>query len=623
MSTQQRSAVPPMRTLSIFEPDFRALLATVTAASTATSAAAEALPHSAPPAVANSDDPESPATSTACGACAIKFAAAAEMRAHFKTDWHRYNLKRKLADKPPVSEDHFDELVDVSSIEASDSEDDEDDEEQAGESGGVHREDGSPFLLLSLPDDRSGLRIYKELVSDGKKRGADELDATGVVARLAPPTAGPPRWALLMLAAGHFAGTIVDCKTGKALAHKTFHRYTTRRKQGGAQSTSDAAKGAAHSAGSTLRRYNEQALKEEIAELLKTWKPLLDSCQLIFIRAAPLNRKALFYDGSPLSSGSDRVRSFPFTTRRPTFGELMRCFKELTTVRVQPMPQVKETPAAVEQKAVAKSQPDAAVLQAKPAVAETPALDAETTKLVNLCKRGKVDLLRTALDAATPDTDPVNLVFPDVHGTTLLHVAATAGQAEMVDFLLTAGADPTKRTEKKSGQRPYDVAADKDTRDAFRRFMARQPDAWDWREARVPGPLTEEMERAQREKEREKKKKAKEKQKEYNAAKKSAAPPIEPEPEVGPPRATAAGAKARKALGVLSKTEREAAGMTPERRAALDREKRALAAEARMRGGMNQCAACGKSLIGISPFEKFMFRYCSMFCVQSHQILHS
>ncbi|KAJ3154978.1 hypothetical protein HDU86_004497 [Geranomyces michiganensis] len=627
MSTQQRSAVPPMRTLSIFDPDFRTLLATVTAAASATTVAAETQRDSTPPqAAGNKDDADNPATTTACSACGIKFTTNAEMRSHFKTDWHRYNLKRKLADKPPMSEDHFDELVDVSSIEASDSEDDDNDDGDEPGGGGVHREDGSPFLLLSLPDDRSALRIYKELVSGGKKRGADELDASGVVARLAPPpsAASPQRWALLMLAAGHFAGTIVDCKTGKALAHKTFHRYTTRRKQGGAQSTSDAVKGAAHSAGSTLRRYNEQALKEEIAELLKTWKSMLDSCQLIFIRAAPLNRKALFYEGSPLATDSDRVRSFPFTTRRPTFGELMRCFKELTTVRVQPIPQAKDMSAAVEQKTAVNPKPVVATVQAAPEVVEPPALDAETAKLVDLCKRGKTDLLRTALDAAgAAGTDPINVVFPDAHGTTLLHVAAAAGQAEIVDVLLTAGGDPTKGTEKKKGLRPYDVAADKDTRDAFRRYMARQPDAWDWREARVPGPLTEDMERAQREKEREKKKKAKEKQKAYNAAKKSSTPPVEPEPEAEPPRATAAGAKARKAMGGLSKTEREAAGMTPERRAALDREKRALAAEARMRGGMNQCAACGKSLIGIKPFEKFMFRYCSLSCVQSHQILHA
>ncbi|XP_016402231.1 zinc finger protein 622-like, partial [Sinocyclocheilus rhinocerous] len=32
-------------------------------------------------------------------------------RAHYKTDWHRYNLKRKVADMPPVTAENFQERV--------------------------------------------------------------------------------------------------------------------------------------------------------------------------------------------------------------------------------------------------------------------------------------------------------------------------------------------------------------------------------------------------------------------------------------------------------------------------------------------------------------------------------
>lgn len=94
---------------------------------------------------------------------------------------------------------------------------------------------------------------------------------------------------MFMTAGGHFAGMIVrvsrpglpkestadgTVKKGKGggtqkpqpemqvLAHKTFHRYTTRRKQGGSQSVNDNAKGPAKSAGAQLRRYGEQALRE-------------------------------------------------------------------------------------------------------------------------------------------------------------------------------------------------------------------------------------------------------------------------------------------------------------------------------------------------------------------------
>lgn len=106
---------------------------------------------------------------------------------------------------------------------------------------------------------------------------------------------GGKKWALFMTAGGHFAGMIVrvskpglpkepnapssneaSSKKGKGkgggsqkpqpemqiIAHKTFHRYTTRRKQGGSQSVNDNAKGFAKSAGAQLRRYGEQALRE-------------------------------------------------------------------------------------------------------------------------------------------------------------------------------------------------------------------------------------------------------------------------------------------------------------------------------------------------------------------------
>lgn len=44
------------------------------------------------------------------------------------------------------------------------------------------------------------------------------------------------------------------------LTHKTFHRYTVRAKRGTAQGLRDARGAAAHSAGASLRRYNEAAL---------------------------------------------------------------------------------------------------------------------------------------------------------------------------------------------------------------------------------------------------------------------------------------------------------------------------------------------------------------------------
>ncbi len=81
-----------------------------------------------------------------CIACGVGvggapgFASAEEQRAHFSLDWHRFNVKRRAARQPPVSEDAFaalveDERAEVGSISGSESEDSE--EEAAAEEQGA------------------------------------------------------------------------------------------------------------------------------------------------------------------------------------------------------------------------------------------------------------------------------------------------------------------------------------------------------------------------------------------------------------------------------------------------------------------------------------------------------
>lgn len=521
------------------------------------------------------------------------------MRSHYKTDWHRYNLKRKLRNQPPVSEDVFDELTEVSSIEASDSESDESDD------GGERSKVGSPFVMLPFSGgkEKKALVVYKQVLS--AKKDTEKIKDVSFILEKLQSFQTSKCWTLLMLGAGHFAGTVIDCKSGKAIVHKTFHRYTTRRKQGGAQSSNDASKGNAKSAGAGLRRYNEQALREEIRALLSDWKAHLSNSNLIFIRAPGASRKTLFYDGGPLDAQDERIRSFPFTTRRPTFGELQRCFKELTTVQIQDIEEdvngeSKQPPAPKPSKAVAKP----ATTTPDTAIEAEPPMDPELSKLTDAIKRNKLPLFKSLLQSF-----PHFLCTTLPDGTTLLHLASSSGHPEIVTYLLSQGADPTTPATKRT-LRPYDIAKDKETRDAFRRFVYHNPDEWNWKESHIPGPLTPEMEEQQKQKEKEKKKKLKEKQKAYKAAKEKESPPP-PEPVLAE--------KIKKStphLSKLTKTDRESSGLTPQQRAQLDREKRAVAAEARMRARMNQCGACGRSLVGVTPFEKFQFRYCSLVCVQ-------
>ncbi|NP_001080550.1 zinc finger protein 622 L homeolog [Xenopus laevis] len=46
-----------------------------------------------------------------CISCRVAFADPDIQRAHYKTDWHRYNLKRKVADMLPVTAENFQERV--------------------------------------------------------------------------------------------------------------------------------------------------------------------------------------------------------------------------------------------------------------------------------------------------------------------------------------------------------------------------------------------------------------------------------------------------------------------------------------------------------------------------------
>ncbi|KAL8998530.1 MAG: hypothetical protein Q9188_006085 [Gyalolechia gomerana] len=343
------------------------------------------------------DSKESKMASTSCVLCGAKYTSVQEQRQHVKSDWHGYNLKQKLQGNKLVTDVEFDKLVDdldesLSGSDTSTSEDDGDDQKQSTlvallkkqarighpEADPVSdfsttkkrkRGAGKPPLVWFssplLPPNMS-LGVYRALFTTvEQEENPDMVDvlrnkqlkpvpskapADGSNGVPLPLTMTSPQIFLCMVGGGHFAGMIVSLapKLGKkstgaeerqamVIAHKTFHRYTTRRKQGGAQSSNDSAKGAAHSAGASIRRYNEAALESDIRALLTEWKGFIDKSQLIFVRATgSSNRRTLFgpYDGQVLHHNDPRNRGFPFSTRRATQAELMRSFVEITRVKI-------------------------------------------------------------------------------------------------------------------------------------------------------------------------------------------------------------------------------------------------------------------------------------------------
>ncbi len=127
---------------------------------------------------------------------------------------------------------------------------------------------------------------------------------------------------------------------------------TARRKQGGSQGLNDNAKGNAKSAGAQLRRYGEQALRDvstrfamfrlmlnctdiqDIRNLIADWQDDIDDCERIWIRASGTNRKIFMdYDGCAIAKGDQRLRTFPFPTRRPVRELLELIFHILTRLR--------------------------------------------------------------------------------------------------------------------------------------------------------------------------------------------------------------------------------------------------------------------------------------------------
>jgi hypothetical protein len=184
-------------------------------------------------------------------------------------------------------------------------------------------------------------------------------------------------------------------------------------------------------------------------------------------------------------------------------------------------------------------------------------------RIIEAIKKGKLELLKSYLDLKL-----VNEKLADNLGISLLHIAASQGQPEIVKYLLENGADPTAKGEIKNF-RPYDLSSNKETRDTFRKYMALNLDQWDYKMANIPSPLTEDMELKQREKELERRRKERELKKDLERKRKEE---IKIENVITAPAVLSASKKI--SLLKLSSTEKQAIGLTPEQRLRLDREKR-------------------------------------------------
>jgi hypothetical protein len=339
-----------------------------------------------------------------------------------------------------------------------------------------------------------------------------------------------------------------------------------------------------------LRRYNEAALEKDIREVLSDWKEMIDTAELLFVRATgKTNRKTLFgqYDGQVLRQNDPRLRGFPFNTRRATQGELMRSFKELTRVKVSEVDEA-ALAAAEAKRREEESKPSTPIPKPQP---QKPKLSKEeeaallhTSQLQALIRRSKVPALMSYISnnsipssfTFTPADLPQNFRCP-----TPLHLAANLNAPAVVTALLTkAGTDPTAINNE--GRTPFELTGDRATRDAFR--IARHDlgeSKWDWEAAKVPSAVSKAEAEGRAEKER------KTAEEEEAARRKASLDRLKREEaeKAAQPRTTKSGGRTVGAVekSAAERRDEETRGMTPEMKMRLERERRARAAEERFK----------------------------------------
>ena len=203
------------------------------------------------------------------------------------------------------------------------------------------------------------------------------------------------------------------------------------------------------------------------------------------------------------------------------------------------------------------------------------------------------------VDARVPERD-----------ATLLQLAARAGQEEMTHFLLDElradptvpvadgeGADDPAAGDSDASDAPqpmsgtsrrvaYDLGATRGVRNVFRRCAAAHPDWWDWLgAARVPSMLSREMEAEREERRKGRRKVLKDKIRERQARQEETVGVLVVEAEPVPVSKTMKpqAAVGPKRLGGSAGGQEGVIGLSPEMAAKVERERRARAAEARLK----------------------------------------
>lgn len=232
-------------------------------------------------------------------------------------------------------------------------------------------------------------------------------------------------------------------------------------------------------------------------------------------------------------------------------------------------------------------------------------------RLLDMIRKGRIEVAKSFWEREGPNLGGVDASIPEWTGErtgTLLQLATTSDQAEVTAWLLNdLNADPTIPVPSgvpreiidtdppdsrpttpsqalTSHRSAYDLASTRAVRDVFRRSAGARPDAWDWLgAAHIPSVLSAEMEEERESRKKERRKGLKDKVREREARERELEREKEPvlEPVKPAPVVKTSVKTGPQKLGGAPTASQGLAGLTPEMRARIERERRARAAELR------------------------------------------
>ena len=641
-------------------------------------------------------------SSFVCSTCAVAFDTADDLREHAHSPWHVYNVQQSSAHKATVSEEHFTTLslsssssssAPVKSLPSPASDDDSADEEDLKHvmpALSLDDDDDGPTLAgaprVSFSTSSQVVWVWRTLLAHPAHSSSLLFPArSSLYLRSLRFLPSLQRTAIFLSVGGRFSAALFHLSS--PTHHRTFQRYTVRAKQGGSQTANDAANAGhqAKSIGSSIRRKEAVRYLEEVHRTLAEWREELSHCALVWLYAPGANRRLFF--GRAVAKVEDkggvkevdvgwnkadqRIRGVPFSVYRPTFAEVQRVHKLLTTVEFVDRTEGEEE-GDIDQAQLAVPVERKEMEEREPVEEEekAPAVDC----LLLAVEGGDVEELQrlhaSGYERPTPRSGRLGLVPLVYHAVvhrrvallpvltsppfslpvdeqsiddsslsssvcwSPLHFACAHSQADAVLALLRCGADPTAKDSR--GLLPYACAAGdegKVVRLAMRRWAGGEGEGkWEYAAAGFlpQKAMSEEEEEERRRREKEKERLKKQKQKERQKAKKE---------EDRKAEAEAAEARQRKEAAEVEQRQREeekkAAAQAMEqawvaREKAIEgmseRERRALAAERRLAAskaggaGAAKCDKCQAPLIRV-PFERLHYHYCSLACLNQHREL--